>query len=71
MSFALTNNVRYVALAHNHPDGNPTPSAKDVVSTISLYEQLLTVNIYLLEHFVVTKDTYVGIKKENQNIFGR
>lgn len=53
---ALALNSGAVILAHNHPSGNPDPSAADRAITTHLKEALGLVDVRLLDHFVVTAD---------------
>ena len=48
-----------VALAHNHPSGDATPSAADVEMTRTLKEACELVGIYLLDHVIVTANPNV------------
>ena len=46
-------NAASVLLAHNHPSGDPTPSAEDLMVTRQLSEAGITVGIEVLDHVVV------------------
>lgn len=50
---ALAHNAASVILAHNHPSGNPEPSAADRTLTQALKQALALVDIRVLDHFVV------------------
>lgn len=50
---ALVKKAYAVALTHNHPSGDPTPSKADVRVTEELREALKMFNIRLLDHLVV------------------
>lgn len=50
---ALRHNASAVVVAHNHPSGDPTPSAADRSMTIRLRDALRMVDIRLLDHFVI------------------
>lgn len=50
---ALTHNAAAVILAHNHPSGNPEPSAADRAITTRLKQALALVDIRVLDHIVV------------------
>jgi DNA repair protein RadC len=45
---------RAFALAHNHPSGDPTPSAADVAATARLEQAARALGVRLLDHLVVT-----------------
>ncbi|SBV37591.1 conserved hypothetical protein [uncultured Stenotrophomonas sp.] len=50
---ALAHNAAAVIVGHNHPSGNPEPSAADRTITARLREALALVQVRLLDHFVV------------------
>lgn len=50
---ALMHNAAAVILAHNHPSGNPEPSAADRAVTARLKQALALIDVRLLDHFVV------------------
>lgn len=50
---ALRFNAAAVIAAHNHPSGNPEPSAADRAVTARLKQALALVDVRLLDHFVI------------------
>lgn len=50
---ALLRNAAAVIVCHNHPSGNPEPSAADRAVTVRLRDALALVEIRLLDHFVI------------------
>ena len=42
-----------IVLAHNHPSGDPTPSAQDISSTRSVVEAGKIVGIEVLDHVII------------------
>ena len=53
-SNCFSKKVSAVILYHNHPSGLATPSREDIDLTYLLESKLADVNIYLLEHFVIS-----------------
>jgi len=53
---ALMANASAVVVAHNHPSGNPRPSAEDKALTRRLYLACAACGIRLLDHLVVGED---------------
>lgn len=53
---ALLHNAAAVIVGHNHPSGNPEPSAADRAVTARLKQSLALVDVRLLDHFVVGAD---------------
>lgn len=54
---ALRCNAAALILSHNHPSGNPEPSAADRVLTTRLKEALALVDVRVLDHVIVAGDT--------------
>jgi DNA repair protein RadC len=50
---ALAHNAAAVIVGHNHPSGNPEPSAADRAVTARLKQSLSLVDVRLLDHFVI------------------
>ncbi len=50
---ALAHNAAALIIGHNHPSGNPEPSAADRAITERLRQALALVGIRLLDHFVI------------------
>jgi DNA repair protein RadC len=57
--------VRYattdVLIAHNHPSGTAIPSEADIHVTQKIADALLTVNINLLDHFIIADNDWVSL----------
>jgi DNA repair protein RadC len=47
-----------VIIAHNHPSGSLKPSREDISITQKIKEAGNTLNIQLLDHIIVTQDSY-------------
>jgi DNA repair protein RadC len=58
---ALSVNAAAVILAHNHPSGDPTPSAADKHITKQLKTALELVDIRVLDHLVIGSDDHLGV----------
>ncbi len=54
---AIAESAAAVILAHNHPSGDPTPSAEDIAITKRLVEAGKVVGIPVLDHVVIGKPT--------------
>ncbi len=61
ISYALEYNACYVAIAHNHPSGDTTPSIQDITFTKDLYNALKLLNIDFLEHIVIGVDGWTRV----------
>lgn len=61
---ALLLNAAGVIVAHNHPSGDPTPSAEDITATQRLIEAGKVLGIQLTDHIIVEPNGgYISIKK--------
>lgn len=58
---ALAHNAAALIVGHNHPSGNPEPSAADRAVTARLKQALALVDIRLLDHFVIADGPPVSL----------
>lgn len=58
---ALLLRAASVVLAHNHPSGNPDPSAADIALTRRLQQALALLDITVLDHLIVTQGQAVSL----------
>lgn len=58
MERAIDNRAKGIIFAHNHPSGNLTPSKKDIEVTLEMQELLEKVDIKLLDHIIVSDESY-------------
>ncbi len=59
---ALNENAVGVVLYHNHPSGDPTPSANDVRFTTKLRESLSLCDLTLVDHVIVSTTRYLSMR---------
>lgn len=62
---ALEKNSVSIALAHNHPSGDITPSIQDISMTEKLAKVGNEIGIPLIDHLVVNKDKFTSMKALN------
>lgn len=61
---AILANAAAIVLAHNHPSGDPTPSAEDMRTTERLHQAGKLLDIDVLDHIVVgEKGSFVSLKE--------
>jgi DNA repair protein RadC len=58
---AIEYNAVAIVLAHNHPSNVPTPSTQDIEITKQLVSVGKLLGINILDHVVITKNTYMSI----------
>ena len=61
---ALSAKAVSVILAHNHPGGTLTPSREDLDATNSAKAALSTVGIQLLDHLIISGDSYCSLRED-------
>jgi DNA repair protein RadC len=64
---AILHSAAHIIVAHNHPSGNPEPSADDRKITKRLVEAGKLLGIEVLDHVIVTRDKYYSLQ-ENGSI---
>ena len=63
-SEAIKAKAAAVIFAHNHPSGDPDPSEDDLAITKRLVEAGKILGIDVLDHIIVTKNTFFSFKEE-------
>ena len=58
---AVVSNSHSIALLHNHPSGNPSPSAEDVEATKRIIEAGRILDIRVIDHLVIGDRSYFSI----------
>lgn len=54
-----------IALAHNHPSGNPQPSRNDLDFTARVRKCGEMMGIEVLDHIIVGENEYISLREEN------
>lgn len=60
---AIRANASAIAIAHNHPSGDPTPSAADVALTAELVKAAELLDIDLIDHLIVGDGRWVSLRR--------
>lgn len=60
---AIRSNCASIIVAHNHPSGDPTPSPEDVHVTEMLVEAGQLLDIEVLDHLVIGRNSFVSLKE--------
>lgn len=60
---ALMMGASNIILVHNHPSGNPTPSAEDIKTTERIIQAGDLIGCHLLDHVIIGLDSYVSLKE--------
>ena len=66
---ALLTNATAIILFHNHPSGKPAPSVADINETNKLRKACDIFDISLLDHIILTDESYYSFAEETQNKF--
>ena len=59
----LNSGTRYFFAAHNHPDASSRPSDEDILLTKKMISHLRSMDIHLLDHFVVGNDGITSMRQ--------
>lgn len=59
---AIVLDAQSIILAHNHPSGDPSPSAADVELTLELKHCSQAVGIRLLDHLIIGRSGHVSLR---------
>lgn len=68
MEYAILRKAAKIVLAHNHPDGDLTPSDSDVTTTLQLHRACMSMEIELTEHILVADGKYHFIMKQMREV---
>jgi DNA repair protein RadC len=60
---AIAHRASAIIVAHNHPSGDPTPSAADIEMTERLKNAGEIIGIDLLDHVIIGDSSYVSLKE--------
>jgi DNA repair protein RadC len=60
------NRASAIAVCHNHPSGNKRPSHADDAVTLKLKEAAQIMNIRLIDHIIITGDSYYSYSDEGR-----
>ena len=60
-STALRNRAVSIILVHNHPSGDPTPSAEDILVTQRVFRQGQDLGVRLLDHVIIGDRCYASL----------
>ncbi|MDR1609494.1 MAG: DNA repair protein RadC [Holosporales bacterium] len=58
----IDNGAKGIILVHNHPSGDPTPSANDIYTTKRLKEVTRLLEISIVDHIIIGGDRYISFK---------
>lgn len=60
---ALLNNATCLAICHNHPSNNPTPSSQDDALTKRIVDACKLMRLYFVDHVVMTDGMYYSYRE--------
>ena len=64
LQIALKVHCSAIMLSHNHPSGATQPSSEDIQLTKQLQAGCKAVGIQLLDHLIITEETYTSLADE-------
>lgn len=63
MRFALQENAASIIVFHNHPSGDPAPSAEDIIFTKRIIEAGRLMGVDVVDHLILGLNRYVSLKQ--------
>jgi len=60
---AISHSAASIIIVHNHPSGDPTPSADDIALTRGVIEAGHLLGIDVLDHLIIAKGSYISLKE--------
>jgi DNA repair protein RadC len=60
---AIRQQATAIVAVHNHPSGDPTPSAADVALTVELARAGALLDIELLDHLIIGQGRWLSLKR--------
>ncbi|MFN8593416.1 MAG: DNA repair protein RadC [Thermomicrobiales bacterium] len=60
---AVRQNATAIVAVHNHPSGDPTPSAADVALTLEIVQAGSLLDIELLDHLIIGQGRWISLKR--------
>jgi DNA repair protein RadC len=67
---AVRRNCSALIVVHNHPSGDPTPSADDVAMTRQMVEAGRLLDIEVLDHLIIGHGRYLSLKEQGLGFSG-
>lgn len=65
-SDAIKKHAAAIIICHNHPSGNCTPSNDDIKTTQRILEASSILGITLLDHIIVSRNSYYSFEENNR-----
>ena len=66
---AAVTNAGAIVLVHNHPSGTAEATAKDIEVTREAREVLAKINVELLDHVIISRESHYSMRKANDEPF--
>ncbi len=64
---AIKESAKYIAVMHNHPSGDTTPSDLDIEVTLKLRDLGEILGIKLIDHIIISYDSYYSFYEYSKN----
>ena len=60
---AVRHNATAIVAVHNHPSGDPTPSAADIALTVELVQAGQLLDVELLDHLIIGQGRWLSLRR--------
>ncbi len=72
LGYVIDCDASLIVLAHNHPNGDPTPSGADIDTTFNISVTLRKIGVELIDHVIIGENSHYSMRNQSQyaNLFG-
>ena len=66
LGYVIDCDASLIVLAHNHPNGNPTPSGADIDTTFNISVTLRKIGVELIDHVIIGENSHYSMRNQSQ-----
>ncbi|MDA1191882.1 MAG: Mov34/MPN/PAD-1 family protein [Candidatus Poribacteria bacterium] len=66
---AIRENASAIALAHNHPSGDPEPSREDLSGTERIVRAGRLLDVAVVDHLIIGRNAYISLAESRPDLF--
>jgi DNA repair protein RadC len=62
ISKVIENDASIIVIAHNHPDGDASPSGADISTTAAISVMMRKIGVVLYDHVILSQESYLSMR---------
>ena len=62
ISKVIENDASIIVIAHNHPDGDTSPSGADISTTAAISVMMRKIGVVLYDHVILSQESYLSMR---------